>query len=145
MARDPAGASGAENSLLGKAYQQVFKDYFRALIFRRHIRQTSRRFQRAVVTGQALILLLLATISTLSVRPLLRRAPPERTVVEQWLRRETKEFDIIKWYPAELSADEEAITVRVQYRYRTSRGRTIHTDRRFVVQGGDVVSVDSGW
>jgi len=35
--------------------------------------------------------------------------------------------------------------VRVQYRYLTSRGRAVHTDRRFVVQGSRVIGIESDW
>jgi len=143
-AMHPPSSRGSE--LVG-AYHTILRDYFQALVLRRHRRRASRRFRRAVLAGQIASLLLLIAAVVLSVRPLFVEAvlTPERAAVVEWLESESPQHKILRWFPAEPDPEGAGLWVRVQYRYVTPRGDTVHTDRRFLVQHGRVGSVESDW
>ena len=136
----PAQRGGAE---LGGIYRDSLKDYFLAVIFRRKQRRVSRQFRRAVVVGQMLTLLILATVTVFSVLALLAGPAPEHTAIEAWIQQNAERFTIIQWHPAEPSADGRGVMVRVRYRYTTAHGKLITSERLFLVRGDRVVGVDS--
>ena len=141
--------SPQEASLLGKSipqrerqqfsqiYQQSVQDYFAAVFRRRYPDQATSFFLVTVWIGQiAIILLPLLVIGygySTAVAP-----PPEQAAIENWLKREVGEYQIVKWFPPQPREDAIGKTVRVQYRYFTRSRKPILTDRLFLVKGEQV-------
>jgi hypothetical protein len=127
-------------------YEEVLRDYFLALIFRRR-QGRSRTFYGAVVAGQAgmllVILLLLAVAMRAMGRSLLDTLPAEQATVHRWLAEHERDFRVGRWHPP---APDPAggSRVRVEYSYTAPNGKTIQTDRIFVVKDDRVVDCSSG-
>ncbi len=126
------------------AYREVLKEYFLAVIRRRDRRQYSRSFQRAVLVGQIALLIGMVAVGAL-VFYTVRKAPDphELAAVRQWLEQNTDRHQIVQWYLPEPASDGQGLSIRVVYEYAKVSPKTIRTDRIFVIEGGQVVSVKS--
>ena len=131
-----------QHAPIGQLYREILKDYFLSLVFQRRRQRRSRRFKQAVIGGQLGCLLLLVAVSAESIRPFFSRPPTEHVVIERWIERHAQKFTLTKWYASEPNPRGGGVSVRVQYRYQTPNGKTIHTDRRFVVEGDRIVTMD---
>lgn len=120
---------------LFSVYRELVRDYCRAVLLRRAGAKRSRLFETAVIVGQAACLVFLAGALLLGHRSLFASVPPEQTTVEQWLEDHEPSFQIVEWF-----APAEDGRLRVKYKY--DGGKTILTDRTFVVRGGQVVEVE---
>lgn len=140
-----SSARAHEKPELRTTYQHLLADYFRAVIFRKRAEGASRRFRRAVVAGQVGLLAALMAAVVLGVRPMVAFMPAERAAVVKWLDQNAPGSQVLRWFPPEDHPDGPGRVLRVQYRYQTSRGRTVHTDRRFVIREGRVIGVESDW
>lgn len=141
----PGSRSAFGGESLRSIYRESLKEYFLAVFFRRRRNDASVGFQRAVVAGQAIVLLMFALFVVGSVRAIFAPMPPEKSAVLDWLDKNTHHFRIIQWHPAAAADDGNGMTMRVQYHYVTRHGRGIDTDRVFTIQAGRVVRVDSEW
>jgi hypothetical protein len=132
---------------LRAVYQDILKDYFLALILRRRRRDVTKTFRRAVVAGQVGVVLTTIALLAVSLQSLSGslpwNRPLEQAAVEQWLAENETEFSVTRWYPAVQSAGEEGASVRVEYSYTTAQGKTVATDRIFVIRDGRVASQSS--
>jgi hypothetical protein len=126
-------------------YRAALKDYFLAVIYRRDRRRYSRPFQRAVVAGQLVLLAGMVALIALAYFSLLPTAePPELAAVRAWLEDNTTRYSILQWRAPQPAAEGEGSSIRVIYEYAQGSPKTIRTDRTFVIEGGRVVSVESG-
>jgi hypothetical protein len=143
-ARRDAPTDGRQVEQLDHVYHETLKSYFLTIIFRRKMRGTSIRFQRAVVVGQVLLLCFALLTIIFCVRAAFPPLAPERAAVLAWLETHAPKSRINQWHPP--SVDEEGQTrMRVEYHYTTDRGKGVDTDRVFVISGGQVVGVQSEW
>jgi len=145
-ARESEPKSPDQDAPLRSVYQEVLKQYFLALIFRRRARHATKAFCRAVLAGQVGLLLLMVLLLSTCLRPLGRalQAPPaEHAAVQRWLAEHEQRFSITRWYPAVQSPDEEGVSLRVEYAYTSGRNETVETDRTFLIKHGRVVSESS--
>jgi hypothetical protein len=133
-----------ETDLLLDVYRGIWRDYFRAVFLRRHAEHRSRAFARAVTAGQALVLLAFVTLAACSVRWAVVLVPPEQKAVERWLKAETDDYAVTRWYPPEPVEGGQIVEVRVEYRYVKDSHRWIHTDRTFRVADGVAAEVSQG-
>lgn len=135
------------------AVRDAWRAYFLAVMLARSPRQASWGFRAAVVAGQ---LAVVAAVAVLVWQAAAALVPPQLTSEQQavvrWLEANAPDYRIEAWLPigpgGESTDDAaepavEGTAVDVRYSYRGSRGRPIETLRRFTVQGGDVVSVES--
>jgi hypothetical protein len=133
------------SSELCDVYHNIFKDYFLAVMLRRKVDRASRTFGRLVLMGQILLLLALMFGTVAAMRAtFLTPHPPERQAVEAWIARQTSKYTIERWFPTETpdDDDEDFVSVRVQYRYFTSGGKSIDSDRTFRVEGNRAMPHD---
>ncbi len=134
------GRAEAESRTLQPVYRDLLKDYFLSVIRRRDSRQRSTAFQRAVLAGQiAAVLLILTTFIVVWRSTAGVLVPPELAAIERWLEANTERYLIQEWFPPQPGGG--GSTVRVKYEYQGESGRRVRTDRRFVVQDGNVVKV----
>jgi hypothetical protein len=125
-------------------YRDVLKEYFLAVIRRRDRRQYSRSFQGAILAGQIALLIGLVTVGALVFHAVRKvPEPQELATVRQWLEQNTDRHQIVQWYAPEPVADGQGLSIRVVYEYAKVSPKTIRTDRVFVIEGGQVVSVES--
>ncbi len=128
---------------LQQVYRDIWRDYFLAVILRRRTADRSPGFQRAVLAGQTLLLLLLIGTVMVSLRQInsLTPLPMEHQAVERWIEAHTDDFAIERWIDNRPAADGEGRIVCVKYRYRKSSRRWIQTERTFRVVGETVVEI----
>ena len=100
-------------------------------------------FQRAVIAGQVISLLLLAAVCISIVRSSFAPRPAEQLLVESLIALESPQYQVNQWFPAQADPQGHGILVRVQYRYYTAGGKPIDTQRVFRVEGRQVTRVES--
>jgi hypothetical protein len=127
---------------LRATYENAFRDYFMAIIFQRQRQGRSQRFRQAVIAGQAAFLLGFVLLCIALFRPSWVPQSPEQGAVEQWISQNSKSYEILQWYPAADNRQGDGMLVRVKYRYRQERNRSIETDRIFLVNGEHVTVAD---
>ena len=125
-----------------KVYQESLKDYFLAVFLRRKRHRASKRFQRAVVGGQILVVFVIAVFVLFSMRALFPPQTPERKAAISWLEENTDRYRIIKFHPT-TQDDTGRKRLWVEYHYTTPQGRGIDTRRLFTIEGNHVVAVDT--
>lgn len=134
-------ANGRRRSAeLCSVYHNIWTDYFLAVMLRRRLAHRSAHFRRAVIAGQALLLVLLvgATIGVTGRIAAAFSSPREHQAVERWIARHTDDFLIKKWEPMQPHPDAQGVLVGVHYRYRQDSPRWVHTERWFDVVGEEV-------
>lgn len=142
--RSAAGYYGKQEEL-PSVYVDSLKNYFLSAISRKHLKQQSAAFQRAVLIGQIAFLVFAVATLAYAARMIAPPRPPEQVAVLAWLEENTAHHRIIQWHPPHPTADGTGVRMRVQYHYATSRGKGIDTDRLFLIQQDRVVSVESDW
>lgn len=135
------------------AVRDAWRAYFLAVMLARSPRQASWGFRAAVVAGQLAVVAAVAALVWQAALPFVpKQLTPDEQAVVRWLEANAPDYRIEAWLPigpGGESTDDggepaaEGTAVDVRYSYRGSRGRPIATLRRFIVQGGDVVSVES--
>jgi hypothetical protein len=129
---------------LRDVYRGMWRDYFLAVLLRRRTAHRSTAFRRAVVAGQAAILVGLIAVCAAAVRFAIEPVPPQRAAIDRWIDAITDRHEITRWHPAQSAPDGRGVLVEVEYRYASGSPRTIHTRRTFRVVGDEVseVSID---
>jgi hypothetical protein len=126
---------------LPRVYRHILRDYFAAVLRRRQPTGTSRAYRAAVWAGQiAVVLFPVVVIVGAAVR--VTAPPPERRAIERWIDADTRQYEILKWFPPERPRS-GGVIVRVRYKYVGDSPKAIVTDRRFRVQEEDVTLLDS--
>jgi len=128
---------------LNDTYHDALKEYMLAVLFRRRRQRSSRRFQRAVLLGQACVVVVIFSTCIFAVRPFLAGPPVEQQAVTNWLESQDRDFHVLQWFPATSHPDGDGKIVRVRYRYHTKKGKPIITDRSFQVVGTQAALFDS--
>ena len=126
-----------------RVYRHIWRDYFLAVMFRRRAANRSVAFHRAVLAGQACLLLLFVGAVLGSVQQIvaLTSVPVEHRAVERWIQDRTDAFLVKHWRSIHPGAGGDGSIVRVEYRYRKDSPRWIHTQRTFHVVGDKVTEV----
>lgn len=130
------------NDTLVTLYQELLRDYFLAVLRRRKQHHRSQFFARAVVVGQIACLLVLLGLFLFSLRVAQTlRQPPEQAAVERWIAEHSQDYQVLRWYPTELTPDGSGALVRVEYQYYAPSRKRIVTNRAFEVQGDQVIEM----
>jgi len=129
---------------LHAVYQEVLRDYFLAVIFRRDRSRHGTWFQGAVIAGQLAVLLLVAAGCVGAFRGVFQAAPAEHIAIQAWLEQNYEgRVQIVKVDPPAANPQGNGVLVRAEYWYSTlNRGR-VHSEQYFIIQGDRVVSVES--
>lgn len=127
-----------ENDQLSGFYLQLFQDYFLAVVARRKVGHRSGLFQRAVLIGQVVGLLLMAASVGWIIVQALHPELPERAAVRRWVQQHYGSVTFHQWFATDSPDEVDGMRVRVQFSYRSPSRRFIRTDRAFLVQGNDV-------
>lgn len=127
---------------LSDVYREIWRDYFLVMLLRRRIVRRGAKFQRAVVTGQAILLIAMVSVlvtALFGMRAL--RAPAGNKAILRQIDASTDDYSVTRWHPAVPHPAGEGELIRVEYRYRKDSNRWIHTQRTFHVTGNGVVEV----
>lgn len=134
LPRPPSGvASVKSRKMLTGVYHEILRDYFAAVILRRATRRKSAAFDRAVVVGQVVVILLPIVLTLLIARAITGETA-EQIAVRQWITDHDGRHEIVEWVPTVGQAN--GSVVRVKYRYFTPSRKAIQTDRKFLVTDG---------
>jgi hypothetical protein len=129
---------------LRDAYSAAWRSYFLAVIGRRHGNSSTRAFERAVVAGQVMIVLVTAILVAQAFGVSASARPIEHEGIAAHLAGIHGWHQIETWHPAETDSQGRRI-VRVEYLYRDGDShRVVHTDRTFLVTGTSVQEFHPG-
>jgi hypothetical protein len=123
---------------LKSLYKGIWSDYFLTVFMQRKAVNHSAKFKRTVLAGQVSLLLglVFAMIGTIHLTS--ESIQPERVAVESWIEENTAKYSIRKWHSPVPAEDGEGQILRVEYSYKSAEsGKTIITDRRFLVVGDE--------
>ncbi|MEX0703876.1 MAG: hypothetical protein WD069_17385 [Planctomycetales bacterium] len=139
----PPSAIDLARELLPPIYREGLRDYFAAVIRRRRPAGASAAFGRAVLVGQ-IVLILFPIVAVVALYAVAVRPPREHAAVQALLEREVAsgaidEYTIVEWAPSETDPREEGTRIRVRYRYSENGGKSILTDRTYLVRGETAV------
>lgn len=124
----------ARDAELRRTYRHLWQDYFLAVMLRRRVPDASRRFRRAVIAGQVLILATIAAgVSAAVVGAGQGRPTSEQRAVAAWIATSHGWHQIDRWHAAAKDPQGRRL-LRVEYRYRDGDShRVVRSDRTFVV------------
>lgn len=123
---------------LRDAYANVWQDYFLAVMGRRRNVQATRAFERAVMAGQFVGVVLIGLLLARACGAWSAVRPPEERLVVIHLADHHGWYEVEKWHPVASDGQGHRV-VRVEYRYRDGdTKRIVHTDRTFVVRDDEV-------
>jgi hypothetical protein len=131
----------AHREELPPLYRDLLRQYFGAVLLQRQASRGTLFFERAVMAGQCLLVVVIMGLVAMAVSPAFSPRPREQVLVEQFIAGENERYEILKWIPLEGSADTQR--VRVLFRYYSPSGKPIETDRIYTVNGDDV-ALDNG-
>lgn len=119
---------------LRRTYRHLWQDYFLAVMLRRRVPDASRRFRRAVIAGQVLILTTIAAgVGAAVVGAGRGRPTAEQRAVGALIATSHGWHQVDRWHPAETDSQGRRL-LRVEYRYRDGDShRVVRSDRTFVV------------
>ena len=137
-----AGGSAhiAQSCTARDVYQEILRDYFLTVFFRRRDRYASRIFRRCVLGGQIALVgaILFACVWTFRGGVGLTE---EQRGIDAWIQEHNGEHETTHWFPAR--PDPVGGTrLRVQYTYYSEAGHPIQTDRMFRVHDHAVTPID---
>lgn len=138
-ATQTGGSENKSHKQLSPIYRGLIREYVAAVLRRRSLSNASAAFSGAVLTGQFVLILIPIIGLIMSFRAL--GPPPEQAAIEEWLKREVGEYQVVEWFPNE-PVGESRIRVRLKYKYYTHGRKKILTDRVFIVDDGVVTSVN---
>lgn len=138
----PTTAQDDRAARLQGVYRNIWRDYFLAVLMRRRMAHRTVAFHRAVIAGQTLLLLLLVgAVAGSGWQIAARSISAERRAVKRWIAQNTDDFRIDQWRASEPYEEGDGLLVGVEYRYRKTSRRWIHTDRTFIVAGDAVTEL----
>jgi hypothetical protein len=128
--------SFAHREELPPLYRDLLRQYFGAVLLRRQAARGTLFFERTVLAGQCLVVVVILGLVVLAVSPAFAPRPREQVLVEQFIAGENERYEILKWIPLDGSADRQRL--RVLFRYYSPSGKPIETDRIYAITGGHV-------
>lgn len=125
---------------VAKTYQQFAMDYFLAVTLRKRRSSNHRFFDRAVVTGQIVLLIGIALAFLQLAIGFKTKLGGDHAAIRQYLSTKHTNFEVtnITKTLANSSSNSPAM-VRVRYRYFTPKGKSIESERYLALSQGRVV------
>jgi hypothetical protein len=121
------------DTVLRDIYTNAWRDYFAAVMFRRRLSKGSRTFERAVLAGQFMVVVIIAIMTMSAFKVFAPGTPHERRMVAAHLAAKHAWHEVDQWHAAHTDSSGRLL-LRVQYRYRDgSIGKVVQTDRTYVV------------
>lgn len=137
----PSTSQRRQARRLRDVYRGMWRDYFLAVLLRRRAVHRSAAFRRAVVAGQAAILLGLVALCAATVRFAIAPVVAEHAAIDRFIDAQSDRHEITRWHPTLSAPDGDGLLVEVEYEYASGSPRTIHTRRTFRVVGDQVSEV----
>ncbi len=131
----------AHQEELPRLYRGLLRQYFGAVLLQRQAVRGTRVFERAVVAGQVLVVLMTLGLVLSAISPAFIPPAREQVLVEKFIAEGNDRYEILKWIPLEGSAGTHRL--RVKFRYFSQSGKPIETDRIYVVSN-ERVALDTG-
>jgi len=145
----PANApslAARQGETLQPVYREVVSDFVLAVLFRRRRSGRGRTFARLVTATQVALLFVVGLAVIFALRSTLPAThTPEQAAVHRWLAEHTQRYEIRQWNPPQPNPDGPGAWVQVKYKYFLKKRGSIETERRFLIEAGRVVSIESDW
>lgn len=141
--RKPKDVANEDQRALSNAFQQLAVDYFLAVTLRKKTASSGKLFDRMVLGAQIAAVLLLVVLMLQGANSLSKKLHPYQAAVTQQLSASHDRFEISEIQEMPASDQANSPVIRVRYRYFSSKGKPIDTERYFTTSQGKITGEQS--